>query len=90
MDDLTDGRKCPNLSEAHIQDYFDKDDLPERVQSGQNLGPIDADFRQGACSVTTEWDYEFVMRVNYEYTKALLAWTTGSKIPSYCASSAYV
>jgi ADP-L-glycero-D-manno-heptose 6-epimerase len=90
VDDLTDGRKCLNLSDAHIRDYLDKDDLLARVQSGQSLGQVEAVFHQGACSATTEWDGKFVMRVNYEYTKVLLAWTIAHNIPFYYASSASV
>ena len=90
VDDLTDGRKCLNLSDAHIQDYLDKDDFLQRTQSGQGFGKIEAIFHQGACSATTEWDGKFVMRVNYEYTKALLNWTTANRVPFYYASSASV
>lgn len=90
VDDLTDGRKCLNLSDAHIRDYLDKDDFLQRVQSGQSFGPVKAVFHQGACSATTEWDGKFVMRVNYEYTKALLRWTTAQRVPFYYASSASV
>jgi ADP-L-glycero-D-manno-heptose 6-epimerase len=90
VDDLTDGRKCLNLSDARIRDYLDKDDFLQRIQSGQDFGPVEAVFHQGACSATTEWDGRFVMRVNYEYTKALLAWTTAQRVPFYYASSASV
>ncbi len=90
VDDLTDGRKCLNLSDAHIRDYLDKDDFLQRIQSGQSFGPVEAVFHQGACSSTTEWDGKFVMRVNYEYTKVLLGWTSAHRIPFYYASSASV
>ena len=90
VDDLTDGRKCLNLSDAHIRDYIDKDDFLQRVKSNQYLGHVDAVFHQGACSATTEWDGKFVMRVNYEYSKALFSWTTSNCIPFYYASSASV
>jgi ADP-L-glycero-D-manno-heptose 6-epimerase len=90
VDDLTDGRKCLNLSDAHIQDYMDKDDFLKRVQAGQDFGNVEAVFHQGACSATTEWDGKFVMRVNYDYTKALLWWTGAKRIPFYYASSASV
>ena len=90
VDDLTDGRKCLNLSDARIRDYLDKDDFLQRVQAGHSLGPVEAVFHQGACSATTEWDGKFVMRVNYEYTKALLGWTTAQRVPFYYASSASV
>lgn len=90
VDDLTDGRKCLNLADAHIRDYMDKDDFLQRVQAGQDLGKVEAVFHQGACSATTEWDGKFVMRVNYEYTKVLLNWATALRIPFYYASSASV
>lgn len=90
VDDLTDGRKCLNLSDARIRDYQDKDDFLQRIQSGQNLGPVEAIFHQGACSSTTEWDGKFVMHVNYEYTKALLGCATAQRVPLYYASSASV
>ena len=90
VDDLTDGRKCLNLSDAHIRDYLDKDDFLQRIQSGQSFGPVEAVFHEGACSSTTEWDGKFVMRVNYEYTKVLLGWTSAHRIPFYYASSASV
>jgi ADP-L-glycero-D-manno-heptose 6-epimerase len=90
VDDLTDGHKCLNLSDAHIRDYLDKDDFLQRIQSGQTLGPVEAMFHQGACSATTEWNGKFVMQVNYEYTKALLAWSLAQRVPFYYASSASV
>jgi ADP-L-glycero-D-manno-heptose 6-epimerase len=90
VDDLTDGRKCLNLSDAYIQDYLDKDDFLQRVQAGQEFGNVEAVFHQGACSTTTEWDGKFMMRVNYEYTKALMHWTCSHRIPFYYASSASV
>ena len=90
VEDLTDGKKCLNLSDAQIHDYLDKDDFLARVQAGQSFGPVDAVFHQGACSATTEWNGRYVMQVNYEYTKALLHWTTAHQLPFYYASSASV
>lgn len=90
VDDLTDGHKCLNLSDAHIRDYMDKDDFLQRLQSGQHFGSVEAIFHQGACSATTEWDGKFVMRVNYEYTKVILGWVRMLRVPFYYASSASV
>ncbi|ANQ86724.1 ADP-glyceromanno-heptose 6-epimerase [Azoarcus olearius] len=90
VDDLRDGRKCLNLADADIRDYMDMDDFLARIQTGEDLGRVEAVFHEGACSSTTEWDGRFVMRVNYEYTKALLAWCTQRKIPLIYASSASV
>ncbi len=90
VDDLSDGRKCLNLADLHIRDYADKDDFLRRIQAGEDFGPVEAVFHEGACSSTTEWDGRFVMAVNYEYTKALLAWCTTRRIPLIYASSASV
>ena len=90
VDDLSDGRKCLNLSDAHIHDYLDKDDFLARLQAGESFGPVEAVFHQGACSATTEWDGRFVMNVNYAYSKAVLRWCVERKVPFYYASSASV
>ncbi len=90
VDDLSDGRKCLNLADVDIRDYMDKDDFLARLQGGDNFGAVEAVFHQGACSSTTEWDGRFVMKVNYEYTKAVLAWCVARKIPLIYASSASV
>ncbi|MFT3759902.1 ADP-glyceromanno-heptose 6-epimerase [Thauera sp.] len=90
VDDLTDGRKCLNLSDADILDYMDKDDFLARIQAGEDFGAVEAVFHEGACSSTTEWDGRFVMKVNYEYTKAVLAWCVAGKVPLIYASSASV
>jgi ADP-L-glycero-D-manno-heptose 6-epimerase len=90
VDDLTDGRKCLNLSDAHIHDYIDKEDFLQRVQAGQDFGNVEAVFHQGACSATNEWDGKLLMRMNYDYTKVLLNWTSVKRVPFYYASSASV
>jgi len=88
VDDLTDGRKCLNLADVDIHDYMDKDDFLARLQAGEDFGKVEAVFHEGACS--TEWDGRFVMKVNYEYTKALLAWCLERRIALIYASSASV
>lgn len=50
VDDLSDGRKCLNLSDARIHDYLDQDDFLQRIQSGQKLGAVEAVFHQGVDS----------------------------------------
>lgn len=90
VDDLSDGRKCLNLADADIRDYADKDDFLRRLQAGEDFGPVEAVFHEGACSSTTEWDGRYVMAVNYEYSKALLGWCTARRVPLIYASSASV
>jgi len=90
VEDLSDGHKCLNLADADIRDYLDKDDFLARLERGDGFGMVEAVFHEGACSSTTEWDGRFVMKVNFEYSKALLAWCVGRKTPFIYASSASV
>ena len=74
VDHLRNGHKMHNLADLDIRDYLDRSDFIERLRTGQNLGPVRALFHQGACSATTEWDGQYVMRNNFEYSKVLLHW----------------
>lgn len=88
VDDLTDGTKFVNLADLQIADYMDKDDFIGQIISGQDFGPIEAIFHEGACSSTTEWDGKFMMENNYEYSKDLLHYCIERDIPFLYASSA--
>ena len=90
IDDLEDGHKYRNLLECDISDYMDKDDFLERIENGFDFGKVDALFHQGACSTTTEWDGRYMMKVNYDYSKALLSFCQRKHIPFFYASSAAI
>ncbi|MGH8377391.1 MAG: ADP-glyceromanno-heptose 6-epimerase [Gammaproteobacteria bacterium] len=89
VDDLKDGTKFRNLVEAEIADYRDKDVFLQQLTTG-SLGPIEAVFHNGACSDTTEWNGQYMMAVNYDYSKTLLEYCLAHKIPFIYASSAAV
>jgi ADP-L-glycero-D-manno-heptose 6-epimerase len=59
-----------------------------QIMSGEEFGPIEAVFHQGACSATTEWDGKYMMLNNYEYSKELLHYCLEREIPFLYASSA--
>jgi ADP-L-glycero-D-manno-heptose 6-epimerase len=90
VDHLKNGQKMHNLADLHIRDYLDRDDFITRVQAGQNLGPVTTVFHLGACSATTEWDGQFMMRNNFEYSKQLLHWCQSVSASFIYASSASV
>jgi len=90
VDDLREGIKMHNLAEVDIADYIDADDFIERVKVGQDFGQIDVVFHMGACSSTTEWDGQYLMRRNYEYSKELLHWSMKQAASLIYASSASV
>lgn len=89
VDDLTDGTKFRNLADLSIADYEDKDDFIDRLQTGK-VDDIEVIFHQGACSSTTEWDGRMMMRQNYAYSKTVLDWCLGHRVPLIYASSAAV
>lgn len=90
VDDLTDGRKVLNLVDCDILDLVDKDDFLERLVRHGEPNEIEAVFHQGACANTMAWDGRYVLRVNYEYSKALLRFCDERGIPLIYASSAAV
>ncbi|PCH85598.1 MAG: ADP-glyceromanno-heptose 6-epimerase [Piscirickettsiaceae bacterium] len=91
VDDLTDGTKFKNLVDGRIADYMDKDDFLDSVLGGDlDDVNIEAIFHEGACSSTTEWDGQFMMENNYEYSKTLFHFCQENNVPFIYASSASV
>ena len=90
VDDLTNGDKFVNLADCEIADYLDKDELLELVADGRLDGAVEVMLHQGACSDTTERDGRYMMRTNYDYSKALLEFCTDEQVPFIYASSAAV
>ncbi|HCE1977517.1 TPA: ADP-glyceromanno-heptose 6-epimerase [Vibrio parahaemolyticus] len=88
VDNLKNGKKFKNLVDLNITDYMDRDDFLTQIMAGDDLGPIEAIFHQGACSATTEWDGKYMMLNNYEYSKELLHYCLDREIPFLYASSA--
>lgn len=91
VDDLEDGRKFRNLVDCDILDLVDKDAFLTRIEAG-GAPPERPDvvFHLGACSDTMEWDGRFMLRTNYAYSKALLAYCAEHQTPLVYASSAAV
>ena len=91
VDDLKNGHKFSNLVECNIVDYIDKEDfLSMLTEEPEVFSVVEAIFHQGACSVTTEWDGDYMMRNNYGYSKVLLHFALDNEIPFIYASSAAV
>jgi ADP-L-glycero-D-manno-heptose 6-epimerase len=91
VDDLKHGQKFMNLADCDIADYLDRHNFLARLRTGwQPLAKVEAVVHEGACSATTEWDGEFIMTNNYEYSKELLHWCQARAVPFIYASSASV
>jgi ADP-L-glycero-D-manno-heptose 6-epimerase len=91
VDHLKEGRKFRNLVDCEILDYIDKDDFIAKINSGADLGAkVDVIFHEGACSSTTEWDGQYMMTNNYEFSKSLLHYCLDNHAAYLYASSASV
>lgn len=91
VDNLSSGVKFKNLADCEIADYMDKDDFIAQVNANGKFGAkIEAIFHEGACSSTTEWDGRYMMRNNYDYSKALLNYCLDKQAAFIYASSASV
>ena len=89
VDDLKDGQNYKNLRGLKFLDYRYKDDFLESVEEDDFDGTdVDAVFHEGACSDTMEYDVNYMMSVNYEYSKAMLHYCLEHRIPFLYASSA--
>lgn len=89
VDDLKDGQNYKNLRGLKFLDYRYKDDFLESVEADDFDGTdVDAIFHEGACSDTMEYDVNYMMSVNYDYSKAMLHYALEHRIPFFYASSA--
>jgi ADP-L-glycero-D-manno-heptose 6-epimerase len=88
VDDLERGDKHRGLNALAFKDFVDYRDFAERLEA---FAPATwtAVLHQGACSDTLETDGRFMLSVNYEYSKRLLAACLG-RCPFLYASSASV
>ncbi len=93
VDELEIGRQFTNIVDCNPYDYIDSGDLGRYLtnsEEGFDIEEIKAIFHQGACVDTTEWDGQYMLDSNYEYSKQLLHFCLKHKIPFYYASSAAV
>ncbi|WGL98430.1 ADP-glyceromanno-heptose 6-epimerase [Arsenophonus sp. aPb] len=88
VDNLKNGAKFVNLVDLDIADYIDKEDFIASIMAGDNLGDVEVIFHEGACSSTTEWNGQYMMNNNYEYSKELLHYCIERDIAFLYASSA--
>jgi len=86
VDDLEAGEKHLSLNGLAFRDFVDYRDFEADLESYASAN-VEAILHQGACSDTMEADGRYMLRVNYEYSKKLLAFALG-RCPFLYASSA--
>lgn len=90
VDNLRNADKYRNLVGARFSDYVGKADFLNLLERGTFGQEVTAILHQGACTDTLEYDGEYMMRNNYDYSKALLHFALDRKVPFVYASSAAV
>jgi len=88
-DQLGETQKWKNLVPLQFADYIEGDDLLMRLDvSPQAFSDVATIFHLGACSSTTETDAAYLIRNNFEYTKALAKFSIAEDLRFVYASSA--
>jgi ADP-L-glycero-D-manno-heptose 6-epimerase len=79
-----------NLADLSISDYIDKDEFRRRLDRSVGFGAVDRVYHQGACSDTMAVDSRYMLENNYSFSRDLLEWCVGRRVPLIYASSAAV
>ncbi len=87
VDHIASTEKWKNLSNKSYSGYIHKDIFPEKLKSG-DFSDVTAVLHMGACSSTTEKDFDYLWRNNVEYSKTLWRFCAEKGIPFIYASSA--
>ncbi len=86
VDNICSTEKWRNLVNKEYTEYISRNEFLARLP--EFSGKISHVFHMGACSATTEQDFDFLYKNNFEYTKTLWKFCTDEKICFYYASSA--
>ena len=89
VDNLGKTEKYKNLIGLKFYDYINRDNFLEMILSdGFDPDEINVVFHEGACSDTMEYDVNYMIKTNYEYSKELLRFCIYNDIDLVYASSA--
>ena len=90
VDDLSKTENQKNISDCEVKDLIDLEDLSSTLLKPSIKKKISYVFHQGACSDTTEWNINYLLKNNYYFSKSLLEFCYEQSIPFLYASSASV
>lgn len=86
VDHIRETDKWMNMRNKKYTEYINRDEFLEKLP--QYAGKVTHIIHMGACSATTEKDFDFLYKNNYEYTKTLWKFCTENQISFIYASSA--
>ena len=87
VDNIASTEKWKNLSNKKYVSYIHKIHFLKMIIE-QKIEDLDAVIHLGACSSTTERDFDYLYNNNFEYTKTLWNYCADYQIPFIYASSA--
>ena len=87
VDAIKDTSKWKNLIGNQFREYISKNDLWKWLRKNKQV-PIDGIIHLGACSDTTETNFEYLIKNNVQYSKKLWKISAELDIPFIYASSA--
>jgi ADP-L-glycero-D-manno-heptose 6-epimerase len=79
-----------NISDCDVEDLISIKEFSKKLNKGTLQKKVDYIFHQGACSDTTEWDCDFLLKNNFYFSKDILEFCLQNTIPLVYASSASV
>lgn len=85
VDNISSTEKWKNLRNKHFTEYIHKADFLERLPKMENITHI---IHMGACSSTTEEDFDYLYRNNVRFSQCLWSYCAKKEIPFIYASSA--
>lgn len=86
VDNICNTEKWRTLVNKKYTEYISRNDFLSRID--EFSGKTSYVIHMGACSSTTERDFDFLYKNNYEFTKAMWRFCCESNTPFYYASSA--
>ncbi len=89
VDRFTKQDKWKNIAGINFKEFVDRDLFLDKLEKG-DLGTPDAVIHMGACANTTEFNMDYLMSQNYEYSKRLCSWCINKKVRFIYASSASI
>jgi ADP-L-glycero-D-manno-heptose 6-epimerase len=89
VDKFTKPAKWKNLVGMNFTDIMDRDIFLNQLEGGK-IKDVELVIHMGACTDTTEFNMDYLMAQNYEYSKRLCSWCINNGVRLIYASSAAV
>ncbi|MBN1114906.1 MAG: ADP-glyceromanno-heptose 6-epimerase [Oligoflexia bacterium] len=90
VDRIEKKNKKPNIEHAEYIEFIDRDDFINDAENNRLSSEIELVLHIGACTDTTEFNLDYLLRQNYEYSKKLCSWCINNNAGFIYASSAAV